>query len=86
MPLTAKGEAILASMKQEYGAEAGARVFNASKNAGTITDVGDASPLEKLPQRCTVKELNARNRTFWERNDRSFPPLGEAAVLAKVGQ
>jgi hypothetical protein len=39
MPLTAKGEEILASMKKEYGAEKGEEVFYASKNAGKITGV-----------------------------------------------
>lgn len=39
MPLTAKGEEILASMKSEYGAEKGERVFYASKNAGKISGV-----------------------------------------------
>lgn len=43
MPLTAKGEKILAAMQEEYGNDRGERVFYASKNAGTITGV-DASP------------------------------------------
>jgi hypothetical protein len=37
MPLTAKGNEILANMKKEYGAEKGENVFYASKKAGTIT-------------------------------------------------
>lgn len=39
MPLTAKGEEILSSMKKEYGSEHGERVFYASKNAGVISGV-----------------------------------------------
>lgn len=39
MPLTSKGETILAAMKKEYGEKAGERVFYASKNAGKISDV-----------------------------------------------
>jgi hypothetical protein len=36
MPLTEKGEKILASMKEQYGEEKGTRVFYASINAGKI--------------------------------------------------
>lgn len=39
MPLSAKGEEILAAMQKEYGAEKGERVFYASKNKGTISGV-----------------------------------------------
>jgi hypothetical protein len=39
MPLTAKGEEILAQMKEQYGEEKGERVFYAAKNKGTITGV-----------------------------------------------
>jgi hypothetical protein len=39
MPLTAKGEKILAAMKEQYGEEKGEEVFYRSKNKGTITGV-----------------------------------------------
>lgn len=39
MPLTAKGEKIMANMQREYGPERGERVFYASRNAGRITGV-----------------------------------------------
>jgi len=39
MPLTAKGQKIMANMQQEYGPEKGERVFYASRNAGRITGV-----------------------------------------------
>jgi hypothetical protein len=42
VPLTPKGEKILAGMKQQYGAEKGESVFYASKNAGTISGVDAA--------------------------------------------
>jgi 8-oxo-dGTP pyrophosphatase MutT (NUDIX family) len=48
MPLTAKGEKILASMTKEYGAERGKEVFYASKAKGTITGV-DSAELEPPP-------------------------------------
>lgn len=37
MPLTAKGEEILAAMKRQYGDKKGEQVFYASINAGKIT-------------------------------------------------
>lgn len=42
MPLTEKGEKILANMKKKYGPEKGEKVFHASRNAGRITGVDDA--------------------------------------------
>jgi hypothetical protein len=39
MPLTAKGEKIMAGMKKQYGEKRGEEVFYASKNAGKITGV-----------------------------------------------
>lgn len=42
MPLTAKGEEILAAMQKEYGSEKGKQVFYASKNAGKITGIDRA--------------------------------------------
>lgn len=45
MPLTSKGEDILASMKKEYGVQKGEQIFYASKNAGTISGV-DSSELD----------------------------------------
>ena len=43
MPLTSKGEEILANMKKEYGSKKGESVLYASKNAGKITGI-DAAP------------------------------------------
>lgn len=84
MPLTEKGLKVLAAMKAEYGDEAGSRVFDASRRAGTITDVGDASPLEKLPKQVTLAEMNRRNRANWGQGCESRPPNGAAAVRPKV--
>ena len=39
MPMTKKGEKIMAAMKEQYGAEKGERVFYASKNKGKIKGV-----------------------------------------------
>jgi hypothetical protein len=41
MPLTEKGEKVMASMKKQYGPEKGKQVFYASKNAGKLTGVDD---------------------------------------------
>jgi hypothetical protein len=43
MPLTKKGEKIMANMASEYGPEKGKRVFYASRNAGKITGVDPES-------------------------------------------
>lgn len=39
MPLTSKGEKILAAMKRQHGAKKGKEVFYASRNIGTITGI-----------------------------------------------
>lgn len=39
MPLTPKGKKIMKSMKKEYGAKKGERVFYASRNKGKIKGV-----------------------------------------------
>lgn len=39
MPLTDKGQKIMASMKSQYGSKKGERVFYASENAGKISGV-----------------------------------------------
>jgi len=39
MPLTAKGEKILASLEKEYGAEKAKEVLYAGKNKGTFTGI-----------------------------------------------
>lgn len=39
MPLTSKGRKIMGSMKSEYGAKKGKKVFYASRNKGTIKGV-----------------------------------------------
>ena len=39
MPLTAKGEEILAAMRKQYGGKKGESVFYASRNKGTIKGV-----------------------------------------------
>jgi hypothetical protein len=42
MPLTEKGQEIMANMKKQYGEEKGKSVFYASKNAGKIKGVDRA--------------------------------------------
>lgn len=44
MPLTAKGSAILGSMRAEYGKKRGTSVFYASINAGRITGAEKPTP------------------------------------------
>ena len=84
MPLTEKGEKILASMKSQYGPEKGEQVFYASKNAGKITGVdraddnqhmgftsGLAEPVKKLTDGCDA--LSARIDAFEHRKAQRQP-------------
>lgn len=48
MPLTPKGQKIMANMKSEYGAEKAKRVFYASRNAGRITGVDPESKAKRV--------------------------------------
>lgn len=53
MPLTSKGEEILANMKKEYGPEKGEQVLYASKNAGTVTGIDQGigeMPVNPFPE------------------------------------
>jgi hypothetical protein len=59
MPLTAKGEKIMAAMRKEYGAEKGKRVFYASRNAGKITGV---DPESKPKKRRGLKHVTPRGK------------------------
>lgn len=47
MPLTAKGEKIMHAMGKTYGKEKAARVFYASRNAGTIKGVDRGADRKK---------------------------------------
>ncbi len=44
MPLTKKGKKIMSAMKDQYGKEAGKRVFYAAENKGTIKGVAKHKP------------------------------------------
>lgn len=58
MPLTAKGQEILAKMKQQYGEKKGEEVFYASANKGTITGVHDeAGILDAAVKMCDEHAL-----------------------------
>jgi hypothetical protein len=60
MPLTKKGEDILANFKKQYGSEKGEKYFYAAKNKGTITgvDSADQAPgdLGKSPPKVEAKK------------------------------
>jgi hypothetical protein len=82
MPLTEKGEKIMAGMKKQYGPEKGKEVFYASKNAGKITGVDDdnqamgftaaqAEPVKKLSDGCDA--LLARMDAFEGRKAQRQP-------------
>lgn len=53
MPLTAKGETILASLQKQYGSDKGESVLHAGKNAGTFTGIdaiADASKTSNVKE------------------------------------
>lgn len=54
MPLTAKGEKIMANMQREYGADKGTRVFYASRNSGRISGVDPQSRRARLSKAITT--------------------------------
>lgn len=56
MPLTKKGQKILASMKSQYGAKKGLQVFHASKNAGTITGVEKGGSMARKKHKMPKKK------------------------------
>lgn len=82
MPLTAKGEEILHSFKQEYGEEKGESNFYAAKNAGTIKGVDTAEggapapDILTIPTSLTAAEINRRNKAYWYQQDPN-PAMGE---------
>jgi hypothetical protein len=49
MPLTAKGQEILANMEKRYGEKKGKEVFYASRNKGTISGVDNAGDPDENP-------------------------------------
>ena len=51
MPLSTKGKKILASMRKQYGAEKGERVFYASENKGTIKGVTKEGQVATMKRR-----------------------------------
>lgn len=65
MPLTAKGNKILAAMKKNYGEKKGEEVFYASKNAGKITgvDEDDITEDEAAKEACRIWEQFG-NKTY----------------------
>jgi len=84
MPLTEKGQKILASMKKQYGPEKGEEVFYRSKNAGKITGVDreddfqhmgfsgeHVEPIQKLVSECDA--LSRRLDAFEGRQHQRKP-------------
>jgi hypothetical protein len=57
MPLTPKGQKIMANMSKEYGSEKAKRVFYASRNSGRITGVDPESQAKR-----TVRD-------FWTKHE-----------------
>lgn len=56
MPLTKKGEKILASMYKQYGKKRGKKIFYASENAGKITGVHGEDQVAGRPKKKRKKK------------------------------
>lgn len=65
MPLTAKGEKILANFKKEYGEKEGEKNFYASANAGTITGVHHDEAHVCGEPGMTLADIQMKNRQYW---------------------
>ena len=50
MPLTPKGEKVMQSMQDQYGAKKGEQVFYASANAGKIKGVHESAERKALQE------------------------------------
>ena len=70
MPLTAKGEEILANLTREYGAEHAKRVLYAGKNSGRFTGIDDDSMESRLDEAaCRLDALRERMDAYCARRD-----------------
>jgi len=69
MPLTAKGQKILAAMQEQYGEEKGKQVFYAAKNAGTITGV-DSAETKDARKKVTQYDPQGRLKSTFEEEER----------------
>lgn len=84
MPLTGKGEEIRANMKKEYGPDKGEQVFNASKNAGTITGV-DKTASRDQPGDMPLNPFPGEAKFVGTPQPASFTPPSTAAGDPLVG-
>ena len=81
MPLTSKGETVLRAMQAEYGRKKGKEVFNASRNAKTITGV-DAEDM-------SGSEWDELQRLFgeWIAEERKEPEhADDEAFMLRLGR
>ena len=75
MPLTSKGQEILANMTKEYGGKKGESVFYASKNAGKISGVDRADKIAAIADSVTKFADGVaclEGRMYRRRNDGSL--------------
>ena len=83
MPLTAKGEKILAAMIEEYGEERGKKIFYASKNAGTISGVDTAENADdaRKRRRTQARDPFGREAGTWEEETDAVNTMHDAIEL-----
>jgi hypothetical protein len=94
MPLTSKGNEVMANLKKEYGPESGERVFYAMKNKGTLTGVDSddfkipadyGTKLDAAEEK--AKGLMVRLGSYMDRNDGQMCNIADAedTEAEKVG-
>ena len=85
MPLTSKGEEVLAAMRNEYGSEEGERVFYAARNAGTISgvDSDEVPPMAVMDNMAEqINSLGQEAKRLVERMDASWKDTVKTAAPA----
>lgn len=63
MPLSSKGQEIMAAMKHQYGSKKGESVFYASKNSGKISGVDSPSQDSRQFFKSAVKDALSKGMT-----------------------
>jgi hypothetical protein len=77
MPLSAKGQKIMAAMRREYGAKKAESVFYASKNSGKISGVDATQVLGKV-----VSDQGSESQAMQPPNPVESSPLKQVTVPA----
>lgn len=91
MPLTAKGQEILASLEKQHGPEKAKQILYAGKNAGTFTGIDDMdegmadSVRARVDAICdSVQRLNSRMDVYINPKGPNGKPLKEGEDFIRI--